>query len=222
MNRGLRHQLSTVLHILNRRRRQLVVLASVVSAVLLLLAVGILLAVTRLPTWYHPQAVNQALLSRDRREIVALIDTISHQLNHRESANITIDIAQLNRWITARDELALDMIPPIRGFERPIVTTTDSGLRFGLLRRAGSWRFVIGFDLTWRTTSEGVIFEPQRVSIGQLPIPANWILERKTLLRWGLAGNSPHIWLWPNGKRTFAITAAELDDQQLRLRLTPQ
>lgn len=222
MNRGLDYPTATVLQILKRRRRQLVLLTSVSVAALLLFIVGLLLAITRLPTWYAPQAVNQTLLSHDRREIVTLIDTISEKLNQQQPADVTIDIAQLNRWITARDELALDMIPPIRGFERPVVTTTDNGLRVGLLRRSGRWQFVVGFDLTWRSTPEGVIFEPQRVSIGQLPIPANWILEQKTLLRWGLSGQMPHVWLWPNGKRPFSITAADLDKQQLRLQLSPR
>lgn len=208
--------------ILIRTRRRLLLAAFVTCAALALMATVVLFAITSIPGWYTPRAVDHGQLSRDKREAVTLIDAISRKLNQNQSIEISLGIVQLNRWITARDQLALNLIPALNGFERPVIAPTASGLRVGLLRAWKGWQFVVSFDLTWKTTPQGVVFELEHVSLGQLPIPAAWILERETRIRWGLAGDQPHTWIWPNGKRSFQVSTATLNDQTLRLRLTPR
>jgi hypothetical protein len=170
----------------------------------------------------RPEAIDQVQLRADKHAAVALIESISRQLNQGQPAEVAIEIEQLGRWITARNELALDWVPRLDGVNQPVVIGIGERLRIGVARRWGGWRFVLSADIGGKEVSGGSVVELRRVRIGVLPIPIGWVVDRERLHSVGLGGDRPASWIWPNGKKPFSLANVQHSEGVIRATLVPQ
>jgi hypothetical protein len=212
-----------------RRLRQLLVLVPLVALVMLLYAGA---ALTCQPAWYQPLSIDYERLEDDKRAQHRLENKISAALNENRPVEFTLEQAQLNRWIAARDELWPTEVPSIEPFSRPLVMLEDGNrLRLAALVEHWGTRVVLStvfhVDLqerrlvvTWDSIRAGALPTPQKLLekaagklAGQLDLPEHAVGDDRITL--------PSEGIWPNGKRPFRITGFTITSGELRVRLEP-
>lgn len=205
-------------------RRQLQISVAISLFLVTLALLSILLAAIANPVWYEPQAVDEQKLSDDKREVVALIDRISRNLNQGLPIDVEVELAQLNRWIAARDELALDLIPELDGVELPFVLGQENILRVAVQRKWRGWRLILSIDLIANPMDPLTPLTAKRVKLGYLPIPLGWLIKEDVLQRSGLRpveGQEARLWVWPNGKRSFFVEQVAVSKNVVSFRMVP-
>lgn len=213
-----------------RRRLRLLLVLTPLIALAVLLCAGA--ALTCQPTWYQPLSIDYERLEDDKRAQHRLENNISAALNDNRPVEFTLDQAQVNRWIAARDELWPTEVPSIAPFSRPLVVFED-GNRVRLAARVEhlGLRVVLSavFHVELRADELAVTWGSVRA--GTLPM-AGKLLEqaaRKLAERLNLPDHAvgdgritlPNEGRWPNGKRPFRITGLTITGGELHVRLEP-
>lgn len=212
-----------------RGRRRVLLLG---STALLLLAVGAAGAIGWRPSWYAAEPIDRQRLEEDKRDLAELLSGISDALNAGRPADVSIDRAQLNRWLAARRELwpEGDQLPswlsePRVGFEQPDRVQVGGLLRLGVLAA------VLSVEFSVRADSAYLYLNPTDAAVGSLPITAGWALTeviahgdgqmQKATIDGRPALKVLNEWVWPNGKVPFCVQNLRITPQRLSARLEP-
>lgn len=214
-----------------RRRRWLRWLATSGLA-LVALVCGLACALTCRPFWYRPASIDYNALEADKREFVRVLDEIGAALNRGEPFVLTVSEAQINRWITARHELAPENAFTIDPLERPYVALEEGNrVRLAAQVRRGALRSVLSCRVGVEADGGQLRLTLLGGALGRVPAPGA-ALER--ILRDALTANhvrgldlkgatvqTPNDLVWPNGKRRFRIEGLEIRQHELRAVLRP-
>lgn len=206
-----------------------------VLALLLLCVAGVIvagLAVTYRPTWYNPPVVDHAQIRRDKVAMLALQDQISAALNAGQPAAFAVDEAQFNRWLVARGEVwpELDRLP--RGVTLPCARFQENQASCGVTVEKRVGRGVLSATVAVRLTDDEVVIDVQGLSLGAMPLPVSWLLERLpidthdavALQRDAARGEIrlPNHWIWPNGKRPCKLNELRIHDGGVEVVIAPR
>lgn len=216
-----------------RKRRWLRRLAWSLAVVALLLAGGlaaVYFAATSAPGWYEPASIDYSLLEQDKTTIVALTERVTKALHEGKPVEVSLDQAQINRWLAGRLELwpeTGDVLP--NEVSRPQVRVEPNDrLRIGATLTAGGVRSVVDLSLAAQVTAETLRIELASLRLGVLPTPVD-LLERMVpddlyeglRLRDGGADVRNEFSL-PNSRRRFGVTRIRTEGDSLIVTLTPK
>jgi hypothetical protein len=213
-----------------RRRRRLVLIASGVLGVFVLILVGLLLAGTRRPSWYHPLPLDSARLHDDKAALADLQDQISAALNAGREARFELHEDQVNRWLAARAELWPQLAVDLGPFAQPQIRLRDGRLTLAVSTRAGGVPVVavLGGSVDVAEDTLAMHWDPPK--LGAIPAPRGWLsaaLARlKTSPRITLDDRAGTIrldndWIWPNGKRRCRLRELKIADGVATVVLEP-
>jgi len=218
--------------ILRRRRRRWRLLLVVLPLVVLAAVLCVGAALTCQPAWYQPRSIDYERLEDDKRAQHRLENTISATLNDDRPVEFSLDEAQLNRWIAARQELWPTELPSIDPFSRPQVLL-ENGNRLRLAARVehSGMQVVLSAMFQVDLQADALVVTWDSVQAGALPTPRALLEKaaRKVAERLDLPDHAvtdgritlPNEWLWPNGKRPFRISGFLITSGELHVRLEP-
>ncbi|MBK8915862.1 MAG: hypothetical protein IPM64_14930 [Phycisphaerales bacterium] len=175
-----------------------------------------LIASWRPPT-YQPPAIDRARLPDDQRDLVNLLDRIGAALNEGRAITFSLEEAQLNRWLAARDELfidsRMDLPPEVQG---PQIRISERGM-FELAAQfdTGFFRPVVRLGIAAKLEGDDVRVSPGSLYVGGLRLM--WSGLPPGMIRTGgstgmnlrVAGNDVLVqnrFTWSNGRRDFRVT----------------
>lgn len=196
---------------------------------------GVLGGLACRPSWYSPAAIDYARLKADKADLANTLDRIGGALNSGAPITIALNADQVNRWLTARDEIWPDVDPPALDVLRdPQIAFLDGGVIRAAARVAyRGWPAVVSGDVGVRIDGERIHLEIGRPRIGVVPIPlVRWRLQSALARGMEQAGVPvdasggglaiDNDWVWPNGKRRFSIQSLEVSNGSLRVTLQPR
>lgn len=195
-----------------------------------LMLAGVGLLATCRPDWYRPHAVDYTRLSQDKRNLVGLLDQIGAALNAGEAIEVSLDAAQINRWLAARDELWPDQSTQWRIWENPLVHCGSGQVTFAAQVETAGGPLIVSCTLRGRAEPDTVRLEADAPRVGRLPVPWRWLQARLNPENNPLAGhlrrhNGQFVldnhFVWPNGKRSFRIEDLAIAPGRIRLKLSP-
>jgi hypothetical protein len=214
------------------RRNRWRLLSALGAGVLVVAVMALGTAATCRPAWYQPMAIDYGRLKSDEAELADLLDGIGAALNRGQRIDLTIDEAQLNRWIVARGELWRDARVEFAGLSDPQVRLSDAGhLWLAATTTYGGAGVVVWAVLRPELTPEVVRLHVDSLQVGQLPIPASSVLAAAGEALGGSRAGRPSIvgrviewpnrWVWPNGKRPMRIGRLAISRGVLEVSLEP-
>jgi hypothetical protein len=223
---------TTCATVLRRRRRRLPLLLVLIAIIVPVALLCALAALTCQPAWYQPLSIDYDRLEDDKRAQHQLENKISAALNDNRPVEFTLDQAQLDRWIAARDELWPTEVPSIEPFSCPQVVFEDGNrVRLAAQVEHANMRVVLSavfqadlqedaLVVTWNSVRAGVLPTPGtplkdavRRLAGHLSLPDHAVANDCITL--------PSGGLWPNGKRRFRIAEVAITAGKLHVRLEP-
>lgn len=196
---------------LNRRRLLRIALIAV-PCLLLATLLGLWLALHRIPAWYRPVVVEEAVLPGVRADAARLVDSISDQMVRGRRFTLELRQEEMNALISSMGRIWPDALkdwPP--ALQQPALSFDAGGLRVGVTLTRSEDRAVISAALSVSVAEDRNTLHARLVSIhaGALPVPAFLIdsaaepyLERmgdaadrgRRLRSWGLEGaESPSV-----------------------------
>lgn len=206
------------------------------AAVLLLLLLAwltfaILLAATCRPASYRPMSINQARLAHDKRNLVNLVDEIGVALNAGQTALITLDEAQINRWLAGRAHFWPDANLDLTPFDHPQIALEPDAVAVAAQVADGNWRIVLSIACKIQICAETIQIDCARARVGRLPLPVAWGLRQSAAAvaeglprDWRLADGQlvlPNRFTWPNGERAYKVQRLTIRDKTVQIELAP-
>ncbi|MCA9242914.1 MAG: hypothetical protein KDA32_03075 [Phycisphaerales bacterium] len=193
--------------------------------------VGVWLAATCRPPWYQPRAIDYNLLPEDKRELARLGESIGTALHAGEGVELEIDEAQLNRWITARDELWPGRRVDLGPASDPWIDFTEEGyVRLAMTVRQPMLTSVISIAARPVPRDDHLILRITGARMGAIPAPTALIDRLKPMLESTSDGATLseggvlsllNDFTWPNGDVRCRVATVEIDDLKMKLRLEP-
>lgn len=187
-------------------------------------------AATSTPDWYQPASIDYTLLEQDKKTIVALTERVSATLHDGKPVELTLDEAQINRWLAGRLELWPDAgswLP--NEVSRPLVQIEEDGrVRVGITLAAGALRTVVAMTLRAEVTPELVFIDPTALHFGVLPTPISWLKsmipdDLYDEIRFTDRGMQVrNEFSLPNSRRRFGVTSIRTEGDALIITLTPR
>lgn len=187
--------------------------------------------VTCRPAWYRPGSIDYRRLRADKAELLVLQERISAALNAGDEVHVELEQEQINRWLAARSELWPEAEQDWPVEADPAVVLGDDSIRVALTLRRGGFAMVVGVDCRITAGRESVMIALDRVRLGAVPVPRARALDRlraalsAELGELPLSGNAlllKNAWVWPNGKRTFAIRDLQITEGRAAITLSPR
>ncbi|QOJ13565.1 MAG: hypothetical protein HRU75_02435 [Planctomycetia bacterium] len=184
------------------------------------------------PTTYQPPAIDRARLPDDQRDLVNLLDRIGAALNEGRAITFSLEEAQLNRWLAARDELfidtKLDLPPEVQG---PQIRISERGM-FELAAQfdTGFFRPVVRLGIAASLEGDDVRVSPGSLYVGGLRLM--WSGLPQGMIRTGgstsanlrVIGNEVLVqnrFTWSNGRRDFSVTQLDFAASRVTITFTP-
>ncbi|MCC7292440.1 MAG: hypothetical protein IT449_10315 [Phycisphaerales bacterium] len=159
---------------LNRRR--LLKLALVALPCLLLASLlGLWLALHRIPAWYRPAVVEEAVLPGVRADAARLVDSISDQMVRGRRFTLELRQEEMNELMSSMGRIWPDALkdwPP--ALQQPALSFDADGLRVGVTLMRSEDRAVISAALSVSVAEDRSTLHAQLISVhaGALPVPA--------------------------------------------------
>lgn len=167
---------------------------------------GLWLALHRIPAWYRPAVVEEAVLPGVRAEAARLVDSISDQMVRGRRFTLELRQEEMNELMSSMGRIWPDALkdwPP--ALQQPALSFEADGLRVGVTLTRAEDRAVLSAALRVGVAEDRNSLHARLVSIhaGALPVPAFLIdsaaqpyLERmgdtsdrsRRLRSWGLEG----------------------------------
>jgi hypothetical protein len=203
-------------------------LAGLCALLVVVLVTAGALAVRR-PAWYQPAPVVREQLTRDKQDFVNLIDQIGVALNSGRTATFRLQRDQVNRWITARNELPFHEFDT-RPFEQICVDFRTSGVWIAATARIEGFALVVAAGVSAQIERDVLHLRVEGLRIGSLPVPAalvaRWIGRAPAPIRAlphgdDLTWTARNRFIWENGKQPFRFEAIEARGDELRITLVP-
>lgn len=192
---------------------------------------GVWFGATCRPPWYQPRAIDYNFLPEDKREIARLSESIGQALHAGESVEIEIDEAQLNRWITARDELFPGQRVELGMASDPWVDFTEDGyVRLAVTVRQPVITSIVSLATRPVPRDDKLLLPITGARMGAIPAPPALLERLKPMLESSSDGATMsergvltllNDFTWPNGKVRCRVASVEIDDQKMKLRLEP-
>lgn len=190
------------------------------------------------PVWYQPRSIDYNLLEEDKRTQLRLENEISAAVNRDQPVTIELDQGEIDRWITARNELWPGDVPSLGPFRQPQVGLLgDNRFRVGALVEQAGVAAVVSATFQFEVTPETVTVTWDHINTGALPTPRTFIakIARKASSRLGDRPSAaelepaimerklalPNDFIWPNGKRRVRIAELTIEAEVLRVTLEP-
>jgi hypothetical protein len=207
--------------------RFLVALAGTVAIVVVL---GLALAGTYRPRWYHPAPVDRARLREDKAALVSLEEQISAALNAGQEVRFELREDQLNRWLAARGEIWPELAADLGPFQQPQVLLRDGRIQVAARTRKGGLTVVAALTCSVDVTDDTLLLRYDAPRLGAIPAPRGWasgVLARLP------AGSGVAVdqdagavavdndWVWPNGKRRCRLRELHIADGVATVVLEP-
>lgn len=186
-----------------------------------LVAVGYLSLASMRPAWYQPVPIDFARLPDDKSALFSVENAISAALNAGRPATITLDEAQLNRWIAARGELDAASLASSAGWSDPVVRLEAGTIRLGARLERGKAPFVMSVALR-PVVDDGVLdVRIEAISIGRARVPVSLLLPWVRSLTTESLPNELALHdrgvrvvgrlVWPNGRRAFRVSSVDVE-----------
>ena len=205
--------------------------AAVICAGLLIVVAGLLVALTRRPSWYHPAPVDRERLHADKAALVSLEDEVSAALNSGQEIRFRLDEEQINRWLAARAEMWPEAALELGSLQNPQVSLAEGEIRIGATAARGSLRTVVALICHVDVGNEHVSVQYGGPHVGVIPVPGGWIsdvLSGLTASSHGaIQADSPgtvtleNDWVWPNGKRRCRLRELHVSAGEVEVVLQP-
>lgn len=227
-----------------RRRKARLILGLAAASL-----VGLWLTVHYIPAWFLPLELDENQLRRIRAETTRLIDDISDALASGRPIEISLDARQINEMLAALPDLYPEMAwPP--GLSAPIVRLEPGAIRVGAKLSGPAGEAIVSLRMVVRHDPDAheLHLLPGGFRVGGLALPRALLAA---VLGEGGESNSPEgprasrppgkstavseapstQWIagrtfsdrriWPNGKRPFQIVWVAIENNRVRLKLSP-
>jgi hypothetical protein len=204
---------------------------SITGVISFILGGALLLALTCRPAWYQPAAIDRAQLPADRAALADLIEDIGVALNAGESCTFTLTADQINRWITARDEIWPDTRVALEPLRDPQVALRPGKVILAATAARAGLRGVVSIVLGAEVAGDEIRVRVRGTRLGRCPLPRKPLerlihsVTRLDVVR--AAADEPYTLIvdnrgvWPNGRRRYRVAELDLQEGQVTVRLEP-
>lgn len=203
------------------------------GAAALLLAFGLIGAITCRPAWYVPASADFSRLQTDQSDLVRLADAIGRSLNAREAIEFTLPADQVNRWLAARRELFPEIVFPEldRLLVRPMIRIVPQGVVAAAVVELRGWPVVMSATLRPNLLEDAIEVELAEARVGRLSAPQVALDQIAAAIRRAQAPPQssmgggrirlPRRLVWPNGKCRFSVARLDFEEDKVTVRLEP-
>lgn len=227
-----------------RRRKARLILGLAAASL-----VGLWLAVHYIPAWFIPLELDENQLRRIRAETTRLIDDVSDALASGRPIEISLDARQINEILAALPELYPEMAwPP--GLSAPIVRLEPGAIRVGAKLSGPAGEAIVSLRMAVRHDPDAheLHLLPGGFRVGGLALPRALLAaalseggesgspegtraaepqgksaaaSEALSMRWITGRTLSDRQVWPNGKRPFQIVLITIENNRIRLKLSP-
>jgi hypothetical protein len=200
------------------------------GAAIVLAGLGLVLAVTHRPRWYHPAPVDHTRLREDKAALVGLEEQISAALNAGRAAHFQLSEDQINRWLAARAEIWPELAASLGPFEQPQVLLRDGRVQVAAHAMRRGLPVVAAVTCSVDVGEETLALRYDAPRLGAVPAPRRWLsgllarLPAESISQTDEGAGTVTLhndWVWPNGKRRCRVRELSVADGVATVVLEP-
>ena len=162
----------------SRVRRFLKLFAIGTVSIIVIGLVALWLAFQRIPDWYRPVALTEAVAQEAQRTFTNFTDTVSDRIVEGEPFDVTIEQDAVNTWLAAAPELRAERrrVSPER-LRDPAVAFEPGRIRIGAHINHNGWETIAGAVLDSEGKDETYYLDPLDQVVETGITPAQGLLD---------------------------------------------